>query len=280
MAITQQTKALHGMSSKPIKHVPLADLPDNLRDRYRGRRGIELYENFTTQDLDGVAIDAIPRDLLTREADLMQTKWFDYRTLHPWQATALFLEAYRSEHAWIMRKREDVTTHWFRKGISCSKLHNAGKHQMVAIWKARQAADSIGCPYDFYCRELLDWAEKRNWTHLPHMNQVYSEAHIEVVKEFWERGKRDRLRTAHESCFHRDAGDEWHQKSYRDFLIEQVARRPVRDLALASVIFKHEHLSEDQAAQHFGWPVVEKARAAARVLFPEKIEDLHVNPSQ
>ncbi|BBI61627.1 hypothetical protein HSBAA_29330 [Vreelandella sulfidaeris] len=110
------------MNSRPVKHIPLAELPENLRDRYRGRKGVELYEDLSTSDMDEVVMSEIKRDLLLREADLMASKWFDYRILHPWQATALFLEAYRSEHAWVMRKREDVNSHWFHKGIKATSL--------------------------------------------------------------------------------------------------------------------------------------------------------------
>lgn len=263
----QKAHAIHTEASKSIRHVPLVGLPENLRERYRGRRGVELYENLETQEMDAVVIDAIPRDLLTREADLMKTKWFDYRILHPWQATALFLEAYRSEHAWIMRKREDVTTHWFKKGISVSKLHNARSQQMISLWKARQAADAIGCPYDFFCRELLDWAEKRNWTHLPRVSQLYAEENIEAITELWTAGKKYRLRTATEPCFHRDAGDEWYQEGYRLFLVEQVKLRPCKEFALATLVYQLEHLSEEDVVQHFGHDALRRAKIVARETF-------------
>ncbi|MFP5300064.1 hypothetical protein R2R70_02460 [Cobetia sp. SIMBA_158] len=268
-----KSRVTHELGGKPIKHVPLAELPENLMERFKGRRGIELYEGFSTKELDAVAMDAIPRPLLQEESALMSSKWFDYRTLHPWQATAVFLEAYRSEHAWVMRKREDVKSHWFHKGIKVAKLHNAGSQQLVSIWKARQAADRVGCPYDFYCRELLDWAEKRNWTHLPRINQVYSEDHIEVVKELWERGKRDRLRVATEPCFEREAGDDWYQRDYRDFLIEQVKMRAHREFSLAALIYKHGHLSEFDGMQNFGQDMVEKARKVAGQLYAEHLSD-------
>lgn len=267
----EKSRVTHELGGKPIKHIPLAELPENLKERFQRRRGIELYDEFSTEELDGVAIDAIPRPLLVKETDLMSTKWFDYRTLHPWQATAIFLEAYRSEHAWVMRKREDVQSHWFHKGIKVSKLHNAGSRQLVSIWKARQAADLVGCPYDFYCRELLDWAEKRNWTHLPRINQLYTEEHIEVVKELWERGKRDRLRVATEPCFEREAGDEWYQRDYRDFLIEQIKMRAHKEFSLATLIYKHGHLSEFDGMQHFGQSMVERARRVAADLYPEHL---------
>ncbi|KJZ17441.1 hypothetical protein TW86_04095 [Halomonas sp. S2151] len=247
----------------------MLDLPENLIERYRSRRGIELYLEIPTEQLDSAAIDAIPRDLLVKEADLMGAKWFDYRTLHPWQATALFLEAYRSEHAWVMRKREDVTNFWFHKGIKCSKLHNAGKHQMVAIWKARQAADTVGCPYDFYCRELLDWAEQRCWTNLPRMNQLYSDDHLQVMTEKWETSKRVKLRTATDPCYMRDAGDEPHQQAYREFLVAQARRRFSPEYALANLVYDKQHLNEDDVIEHFGPDTLRACKRVAVDLYPD-----------
>lgn len=264
---TRRDHAVHGMDSKPIKHVPLADLPANLRDRYRGRKGVLLYEDLTTAELDEVVMEVIQRPLLLRESDLMATKWFDYRILHPWQATALFLEAYRSEHGWIMRKREDVNSHWFHKGIKAISLCRTTPTQMTGLWKARQAADSIGVPYDFYCSALLDWAEKRNWTHLPRVSQLYSPDHIQVVKDAWEDRLRVRLWVATEPCYRHDAGDEWHQVAYRKFLVEQVKRRSAQQFAVASLIAQHEHLSVEQAFQFFGEAVTVAALRVARDLY-------------
>lgn len=264
---TRKDHAVHDMGGRPIKHVPLAELPENLRDRYRDRRGVELYEDLTTSELDEVVISEIKRDLLLREADLMGSKWFDYRILHPWQATALFLEAYRSEHAWVMRKREDVNSHWFHKGIKATSLCRTTPTQMTALWKARQAADSIGVPYDYYCRTLLDWAEQRNWTHLPRVSQLYLEDHIQVVLVAWQDSLRTRLRIATEPCYHREAGDEWHQVEYRRFLLDQVETKTHREFALASLIHRYEHLTEELATQRFGQAVVEKALRVAKELY-------------
>ena len=264
--------AVHDMSSKPVKRIPLAELPANLRDRYRDRKGIFLYEDLTTSEMDEVVMELIQRPLLLLESELMTTKWFDYRILHPWQATALFLEAYRSEHAWIMRKREDVNSHWFHKGIKATSLCKTTPTQMTALWKARQAADSIGVPYDFYCNVLIDWAEKRNWTHLPRVNQLYLPDHVAVVKETWEDRMRTKLFVATEPYYRHDAGDSSHQIAYREFLRGQIARRSSREYGLASLIFQHEHLSEDQACQFFGEDVTNAAVRAARDLFGEKFE--------
>ena len=260
---SKKAHAVHDVSGGPVLRVPQVDLEESLRARFRGRRGVELYEGLTTEEMDSVVIDAIPRDLVARETELMRSKWFDYRILHPWQATALFLEAYRSEHAWIMRKREDVTTHWFRKGISLAKLHNGSPTQLTSLWKARQAVDSICVPYDFFCRSLLDWAEQRNWSQLPRVNQLYAEEHVEVARELWEDGKRYRLRTATEPCYHRDAGEEWYQRDYRLFLVEQVRMRACKEFALASLLYQHEHLSENDVIQHFGHDALRRAQIVA-----------------
>ncbi|BBI61626.1 hypothetical protein HSBAA_29320 [Vreelandella sulfidaeris] len=135
---------------------------------------------------------------------------------------------------------------------------------MTSLWKARQAADSIGVTYDYYCRTIMDWAEARNWTQLPRVSQLYHEDHIQVALTAWNDSLRTRIRTAYEPCYHRDAGDEWHQVEYRNYLLDQVETKAHKEFALATLIHRYEHLSEELAAQRFGKAVVEKALRVAK----------------
>lgn len=269
--ISPSKRVVHTGTTKPPKSVPMAKLPDNLVERYRARRdgSFEFYDQFSTVELDAVMSDAIPRELLEKEANLLLSKWFDYRPYHLWRSAAIFLEAYRSEHAWVMRKREDITSHWFHKGIKAKTLHSLGSQQLIALWKSRQAADSIGAPYDFYCRELLNWAEHRNWTHLPRINQLYTDDHVEVVRDLLAKDQTARLRYATEPCFASESFvGELHQHEYHRYLIAQIKRRAHPVFSLGGAVFRRRHLPESVARDYFGDALVDEARRLADQLYP------------
>ncbi len=44
------------------------------------------------------------------EAELFETKWFDYRDMHPLMATCLFTEAYKRQYSYIMLSHDLVIT--------------------------------------------------------------------------------------------------------------------------------------------------------------------------
>ncbi|EFN2465353.1 hypothetical protein HKD04_005462, partial [Escherichia coli] len=53
------------------------------------------------------------------EAELFETKWFDYRDMHPLMATCLFTEAYKRQYSNIMltHGREHFETAPFTTGL-------------------------------------------------------------------------------------------------------------------------------------------------------------------
>lgn len=51
--------------------------------------------NLNTNTYDKLPLIKIPEKILSKEPNLFEKKWFDYRTLHPTQATYLFFENYR-----------------------------------------------------------------------------------------------------------------------------------------------------------------------------------------
>ena len=67
------------------------------------------------------------------EAELFETKWFDYRDMHPLMATCLFTEAYKRQYSYIMLShgREHYETAQFTTGLKrvpYQELSTANKH--------------------------------------------------------------------------------------------------------------------------------------------------------
>lgn len=65
-------------------------------------------DNLTPDQYDLLALQAIKEKYLNEEPELFDTKWFDYRHLHPTAATYLYAQHYILEYRKIYRKIKDV----------------------------------------------------------------------------------------------------------------------------------------------------------------------------
>lgn len=194
-----------------------------------------------------------PSDLT--EDQLSELKWFDYRVLTPELATELFTTAYGVIFREFYGKVVDYATvghaQPFPKGVA-EELHYLNQ--------ARQAADSIGCRYDFYLRAAFWRFVNRGFADLPRPNQLYAEEVILDVRDVWTAQKNAELQLAKHHTFTVDnhTGSAL-QLAYCDYLIDQIKRRALPHLALATVVFTRRQLPFDFALQHFGPEILKRA---------------------
>lgn len=117
---------------------------------------------------------SIPAETAALEAQLSRTKWFDYRFMSPWEATSLFASAYQQVF------KEKWSLNWSTvdapKKIAIRRNSwSSSPRETISVWKARQVADALGAPYDWFCREALEALLRDGWTRQPRPNQLYSE---------------------------------------------------------------------------------------------------------
>ena len=124
-------------------------------------------EHLTTEDCIG-------------EAELYLTKWFDYRRMHPMQATFEFIVQYSNEHRHQVARRLDVHT---ARGLNLDVMKKGGSH-LPKFWAARRIADRMGVRYDEYCAYACDVAE-RCWKHLARPSDLTNSFLVESVQERW-----------------------------------------------------------------------------------------------
>jgi hypothetical protein len=116
---------------------------------------------------------------------LFREKWFDYRTMHPTEATYLFAHHYRQEYKGAVAKAKDVEKAQYVKGFRGEDLFKLAAIERTGFWKARQSADRMGCEYSFYIREAMNYTLSRNWKNLPRPQQLYSKEMTERIEEKW-----------------------------------------------------------------------------------------------
>jgi len=168
------------------------------------------------------------------ELQLFQSKWFDYRLLHPVMATYLyaaeFIRAYRRYYSMTI----DCEKGQYVKGFKGNDaLQNK---QSISFIRGRQAADELGIPYWFYIEKAYEWLYIKKWKHIPRHVHLYAEDVIEYVSKQWEARIRETLIIA-ESDFFRDEinGDRPEYKAHQEWLRERVKLSSVPKLATESL---------------------------------------------
>ena len=207
-----------------------------------------VHSQDTLRELDQKTLLMVKRELLAEENSLYAGKWWDYKPLHPLEATYQFTDAYVWSAKNAIRKHKDI---W--KGIFGSPLKNpdfllCSQSTITGLWKARQMADRIGCPYDFYCSEVMRFAEARKFRFIPLPTQCYRQkpfdrndiSMVEHISLAWEKAQHNRIFHAQSRYFSIDAfkaNRYWieHQR----YLLEIVrARKGLQHILVAELVFE------------------------------------------
>lgn len=252
---------------------------------------------FDSLEYDIVAISSIDPKLLVCEPDLYQTKWWDYRLLHPAQATYLFADAYtEAARAYAQRNidleygkvfkpypgrdlfskpqlmlRKDGTP---RKEKGKDKYTKApAKTTIAGMWKARQMSDRHGIPYRFYCDAAIEYTEKGIWHRLPGPQQLYStkvseaqadwreESMVDFIVRRWKEYCQRTIVFSDNPYFHADRNtNAIDQVRHRANLMGQIKARPDPKLGLSHALYEKQVLIEAECIRFFGENMVEKAK--------------------
>lgn len=210
---------------------------------------------WSNVDCDGLAIRFIPIKLLQEEAALNETKFWDYRFMHPSQATQAFAEAYGAALKRAVSRRTDLWRGLMMKGLKKPMVFEQDARNITGFWKARQMADRIGCPYDFYCEQAMLFADKARMHFLPGPQQLYCQtvperleglpSMVEYIVERWV------ARIAH-SAFYASSdayltdnyteGDE--QINYLNYLFGLINRSNCPEGVLVTILEKNQATPE------------------------------------
>lgn len=203
-------------------------------------------------------ITKVDQELRDEEAALMQTRWFDYRHLLPAQATYLFADVYCEIYRELYAQTRD-----YRKADDIEPLMTADIFQsseLIPLWRARQAADRIGCRYRFFLTQAFHRIWNRGHRYLPRPNQLYGEELWMDIQDQWRESQKHTLQLA-ESPFFRNEAYRGHpnQDAYHAYLIEQIKKREHKHMPLARLIVREKMLPIEVAANHFNDALIRKA---------------------
>lgn len=172
-------------------------------------------------ELLALGIDPIHRD---GEADLVQSRWFDYHDLHPTEATYLFAHHYVQQTRAFYEHTVDERTSEEVRGFLPNDIFKS--RDLTSMWLARRAADAAGVPYPFVLRFAHARALDRHYRSFPRPNQLYGEEFELDMIDAWKEQLARQLTFSSLPHFQAAAyGGEAIQDKHVAFVISQVNAR-------------------------------------------------------
>lgn len=216
--------------------------------------------DLSTEEYDTLAAIAIDDRLFKVETELMDLKWFEYRHLHPTQATYLYAHHYTLEYRKIFQKIVDQSLGAFVTG---SKGKDAMKKtETVGFWKGRQQADRLGMPYDYYIGSAMRFLiEGKIWKRVPRPVHLYSKPVIEHVSNYWVETLL--VGTIEPSTAHLSHDNDFTMQCKSDiarWLCEALKTRKNPHFGLSHYMFEKMLIPENIALQYFDADVISQAK--------------------
>lgn len=207
----------------------------------------------TKDDIWVYELTHITEELRIKESELRQTRWFDYRNKLPMELTQLFADKYAQLYREMYAAHRD-------EEYSENVTGSVTQKDLLCLWQGRQAADFIGCTYEFYIRFTMHRTFERYWKYIPRPNQLYSEELVLDAADEWANRKNEILFLAQDD-FYKTQSYAGHpdQRDYHNYLIKMVKARAVPEMILTRLIFREKCLTEELAVKHFGSEVIKAA---------------------
>lgn len=197
----------------------------------------------------------IPRELLVIERELAFKKALHHRYLTAVESTDLFAEAYIR----VCKQRFEMEIDYRRVGayrplkipIELNK-----PSILVGLWRARQAADGAGMPYEPFIRRVIKFLrEKRGYKRIPQPNQLLHPAAICYAMDDWEEYRKVSP-VAPDLTEGNYAPSEFRneppQIEFIEDVLDQVRKGPNRLFRLQDLVFGKRVLREEDVVAAFG----------------------------
>ncbi|WP_378945728.1 hypothetical protein [Mesorhizobium sp. ANAO-SY3R2] len=119
-------------------------------------------------------------DVLEREREIAEKKWFAYRFMTPLAATKQFAELYTKGFKAYIRFNRDRDEAELRQGLG-QKIFHKPNRSLTELWHARQRADELGLPYDLLIEFGFEFARKGGWKNAPRPMQLFGSVESDIA---------------------------------------------------------------------------------------------------
>lgn len=217
----------------------------------------EFYnDNLAFDHYEILMINHIPKKERKIETELMATKWFDYRLMHPMYATFYFYDLFAKEYQAYIAKNINIESAPFIFPFKGEAKRNFLKaKEGLTVWRLRQKADMLGIRYDFFLKMAFSkiYRMKAGGRVIPpRPSQLGGEDLLAEIHLSWEAMCKASLQVACSPYFHvSNYNHSLIQRDHERFVMSQVAQRSVPHYSLASCLHDFEVVRIEAAMQNF-----------------------------
>lgn len=198
------------------------------------------------------------------ELELMETKWFDYRLMHPMQATYYFVQCYRNAYRDFMRRSMNYEAAPYAKAIKEADFLDS--REKMAFWRLRRLVDKLGMRYDFFLHHAMSHMHKmigNGKVYAPRPSHLgKDEILMERVVLEWDDLLAGSMQIAQSPAFRVSQFNHAfsaHQKAHERFVIGQIKRRQQPHYGLHAALYLYDVVRMETAIQEFEQHTVERA---------------------
>jgi hypothetical protein len=221
--------------------------------------GLQLLQTPSVA-VEAIALLRVDPELRRKEADLFNTKWFDYRPFHPVAATFYYAHCYAeaTKRFCLMahdKDRVDKIRIVDPKQIFLTREGNS-------FTAARQALDKIGCRYEWALNFLVDRYADRGWRGMPRPNQLYAEELMLDIADAWKGECVASLQVSKLDSMRVEEGKPLThtQRDYVAWLLEQVRARKVDAWRPLSRLVTERLITIEMVEREFGADTTTRVR--------------------
>jgi hypothetical protein len=201
---------------------------------------IESDFEMSVDDMDLWMHTNIQSKWIDLEVSLFKNKWFDYRFLHPVQATLKYIIEYKRIYREIFGEVFNTKIAPYINPVKGNFLELTNKAFISGIWHGRQVADALGMPYAQFI-DLALRAVLRHWrqSFMPRPCHLYDSRDIEKVSKSWEELKQARFYFSEEEEYlNGNYVGSSIQNDHHNWILDQLDQRQVKDFSIKSLIEK------------------------------------------
>jgi hypothetical protein len=215
--------------------------------------------DFSSEECDRRGLLYIDSKLFRGEPELINKRWFDYRFMHPIKATYLFAFYYRNAYRKFFKQTADIREAKQKggfRGIDCLTQNKQTAHGFL---RARQHADRLGIPYDFYVFEAMRLAISKLWQKPPRPAHLYSDEFSTAIQIAWDEELSVCVRLPIHG-FYRTPGAHIFKAQFKQWLAGQILARSAPEFMLAYAVERDRMLSWFEAEAIFDPGLVARAK--------------------
>lgn len=226
--------------------------------------------NLTHNQFQKLMVKKIPLKVRREEALLMERKWFEYRFMHPLQATSYLADCYFYISSNFKERLEKVRVFW----CPSAALDFLESEDCLDFWRLRVSIDHSGLDYNHFLHfAMMHLLRTGGWEKRPapsvtqYLELSRDEAFMDQVRLNIEKMQGKNFQFAPSpiyrvSNFCPEAAV--HQEAHEQFVINQLATRPNPHVELHKAMYELEVLREESVLEAFGPRITQLAKSLCK----------------